>query len=195
MNFFGLSITRPRPRTALHPDYKSAIEFCFELKGKKFYTFTNMLDMPVRRYQRMSEFIREAELRMTRDELYQYVDLMEKAINKGNVTVIVNMITTIKYCLDIFIETETFYRLFSCALFTVDEDLTDYDDDWGTEKIAIFKSQKVEDFFFSQSIKKFLPPLNISKEDFRVFSKQSAVKKSYTSTLISEIIKKMDSDG
>jgi len=195
MNFLGFSITRPRPRTALHPDYKSAIEFCFRLDGKDFYTFTNMLDMPVRRYQRMSEFIREADLRMTRDDLYDYVDLMEKAINKGNVTVIVNMITTIKYSLDIFIETETFYRLFSCALFTKDEDLTDYDDDWGTEKIAIFKSQKVEDFFFSQSIKKFLPPLSISKEDFRVFSKQSAVKKAFNSTLKSEIIKKMESDG
>jgi len=66
MNLFGFSITRPQARTALHPDYKSAIEYCFTLEGKKFYTFTNMLDMPVRRYQRMSEFIREAELRMTR---------------------------------------------------------------------------------------------------------------------------------
>ena len=195
MRVLGFQITRPRPRTALHPDYKSAVQFAFTAKGKDFYTFNNMLDMPVRRYQRMSEFIREAELRMTRDEMFEYVDIMEKAINKGNFTAVVTMIDTIKYSLNLIIETDTFYRLFSCAFFTLDEDLTDYDDDWGSEKVAIFKSEKPDDFFFTKPIKEYLPPLNISKADLRLFLKQTEVKARYLTEAKSVILKNLDSSG
>jgi hypothetical protein len=37
--------------TCLHPEFKTVTEFAFEIDGKEFYQFKNVLDMPALRYQ------------------------------------------------------------------------------------------------------------------------------------------------
>jgi len=197
---FGYQITISRLKKTvdvneLHPELKAPIEKAFKIKDIQYWTFKNTMDMPAKRYSKMNEFIREAEMRMTSEELIHYLDITDKAINKGDITLVVKMLGAIRICTEQFIETDTFYRLFSNVFFTIDEDLTDYDYDFNEAKIELFKSEPIEDFFFKKPVKEYLPQIDISKEDLKTFSKQTKVKNAYVERVKSEILKRLEETG
>lgn len=179
MKIFGFEIIRPKKNTALHPDFKKFIEYAFEIDGVKFYHFKNYLDMPIARYSKMNEFVREAELRLTRDDLKEYIEDITKHINEGQLTKVSQLIALIEYRLDQFIELESYYRLFSAAFFTLEENIAEYDYDYNEWKINLFKKQNPPDFFLSNPMKELLPPVNISKEDMQTFLKAQNTAKQY----------------
>ena len=180
MRLFGYEIRKVKDNvTCLHPEVKAATEFAFEIDGKEFYTFKNLLDMPAPRYQRIQEFIREAEMRITSTDLLDLLGLVKDAINKGKITDAVIFVNSIENLASQFIETDTFYRLFTCLFFDLDEDITDYDFDYNEYKIALFKSQPKTSFFFSQPMKKYLPQIDISQEDLEVFLKLTSTHHEY----------------
>lgn len=192
MRLFGFNIERIKKKNALHPDYKKATEYAFSIDGQDFYHFKNYLDTPMRRFQKMNEFIAEVEMRITRNDLAEYLGIIEEAINKGKITDIVNVIQGLKYRLDQFIETDTYYRLFSCAFFTLDEDITDYDYEVNDLKIELFKSQPIDSFFLNYPAKDWLPQIDISKEDLNSFLKMSSVSKEFLQRIKSEYIQNQD---
>lgn len=187
MRILGLEITRPKKKTALHPDFKKLVEFAFELEGQSFYHFKNYLDMPVLRYSKLNEFIREAELRLTRDDLKQYLEDITKGINEGNLTTVAKFIGLIEYRLDQFIELESYYRLFSCAFFSLEENLEEYDYDYNEKKIELFKKQPVDSFFLGYPMKELLPPAELSKEDIKMFLRAQRTAKQYEQKIRSSI--------
>jgi len=192
MRIFGYEIRKVKDnKTCLHPVFKTVTEFAFEIDGKEFYQFKNMLDMPAPRYQRIQEFIREAEMRITSKELNETVDLVKDALNKGKVTDAIVLLTIIENLSNLYIETDTFYRLFTCLFFDLDEDITDYDFDYNEDKIKLFKSQPATAFFFNQPMKRYLPQIDISVEDLEVFLKQTKVSEQYASKLKSDYTKNM----
>jgi hypothetical protein len=180
MNIFGfhISISRPKNLTALHYQVSGFTEYAFTIDGQDFYHFKNYIDMPALRYQMMNAFISEAEMRMTRDECKEYLQFIKDAINGSKFTDAVTYLNQIEFRLDQFIETDTFYRLFSCAFFTKDEDITIYDFDYNDWKIELFKKQPATSFFFKSPIKDLLPQVDISDQDLEAFLIQTrAVKK------------------
>jgi hypothetical protein len=179
MKIFNFEITRVRKNTVFHPDYRLKTEFAFNLHGVEYFWFNNLLDMPVKRYQKCSQFISETSLRLSREDIEQYTDVITKALNEGNITRASMMLGELKYQNEMFIEADTFFRLYSCVFFTKDEDLTDYDFEIGDKKIEEFKKGKVEDFFLSEPCKKFLPQLDISTEDLNMFLKVSETRKKF----------------
>ena len=88
-----------------------------------------------------------------------------------------------------YIETDTFYRLFTCLFFDLDEDITDYDFDYNESKLEAFKSQPKTAFFFSQPMKRYLPQIDISEQDLEVFLKQTEVHHQYIQDIKSAYIK------
>lgn len=165
-------------RTMLHPEYKNLIEHAVTIKGVELYTFKNLEDMNVKRWQRLNEFLREVELRMTKKELNEYLEMVEIICNQPEVKIveIIKLTQAIRAATDLFLETETMYRLASIVYFTKDEDLTDYDFDWGEEKIRMFKTEPIGDFFLSNPMKKLLPQSDISASALRTFSKLTEAK-------------------
>ncbi len=190
MRIFGYEIRKVKDnKTCLHPVFKTATEFAFEIDGKEFYQFKNMLDMPAPRYQRIQEFIREAEMRITSKELNETIDLVKDALNKGKITDAIVLLTIIENLSNLYIETDTFYRLFTCLFFDLDEDITDYDFDYNDDKLKLFKSQPATAFFFNQPMKSYLPQIDISAQDLEVFLKQTKVNSDYIQKLKSDYIK------
>ena len=190
MRLFGFEIRKVKTNlTALHPQVKAATEFAFEIDGKEFWTFKSMMDMPAPRFQRVSEFIREAEMRITSEDLTDMLDITMEALNKGKITDAVIFVSAIKNLTTQYIETDTFYRLFTCLFFDLDEDITDYDFDYNEEKIALFKAQPQTSFFFTQPMKSYLPPIDISEQDLLTFLKQTNAHKAYLQKIKSEYTK------
>ncbi len=191
MRLFGYEIRKVKNNlTCLHPLIKSSTEFAFDIEGKEFYTFKNMLDMPAPRYQRIQEFIREAEMRITSQDLTDFIELIKDALNKGKITDAVIFLSAIENLTTQYIETDTFYRLFTCLFFDLDEDITDYDFDYNEDKLKLFKSQPMTSFFFSQPMKKYLPQIDISAQDLEVFLKQTNVNREYIQKIKSDYMKK-----
>ena len=190
MRLFGYEVRKVKSNlTCLHPVMKSLTEFAFDINGKEYWQFKNLLDMPAPRYQRIQEFIREAEMRITSQELNDMIELIKDALNKGRITDAVIFLNGIENLTNQFIETDTFYRLFSCLFFDLDENITDYDFDYNDEKIKLFKSQPQVGFFFSQPMKRLLPQIDISESDLDTFLKQTSVHKEFLQKIKSEYIK------
>jgi hypothetical protein len=190
MRIFGFEIRRTKNSlTCLHPLIKVSTEFAFDIDGKEFYTFKNLLDMPAPRYQRIQEFIREAEMRLTSQDLIDFIELIKDALNKGKITDAIIFLGGIENLASQYIETDTFYRLFTCLFFDLDEDITDYDFDYNEDKLKLFKSQPMTSFFFSQPMKKYLPQIDISEQDLEVFLKQTSVNQEYLQKIKSDYIK------
>lgn len=179
MKIGSFEIRRIQKNTKFHPDYRLKTEFAFKLGDTEYFWFNSLLDMPTKRYQKVSQFITETDLRLSRTDVKDYIEVIEKALNEGNVTRAIMMLGEMKYQNDMFIETDTFYRLYSCVFFTADEDLTDYDFEIGDKKIEEFKKHKIEDFFLTEPCKKFLPQVTISAEDLNLFLKLSETRKKY----------------
>jgi hypothetical protein len=184
MKLFNHEIRKPNKGTALHPDYKKAIEFAFEIQGIEYFQFKNLADMPSERYYAVSERITEVEMRIDRESLLAYLDKIEELINLGNFGRVGAIVEEMRFRTEMLVETETLYRLASCVFFTIDEDLTTYDLDFNDAKIAIFKKEKINDFFFKEPIKKFIRLPSISQQDLELCLKLTEARKKYQNYLL-----------
>lgn len=191
MKIFGYEIRKIKTNlSCLHPDFKVLTHYAFSIDDKEYHTFANLLDMPAPRYQRIQEFIREAEMRITSKDLTDILGLSKDAIDKGKITDAVIFLNAIENLTSQYIETDTFYRLFTCLFFDLDEDITDYDFDYNEEKLEKFKSQPQTAFFFSQPMKEYLPQIDISEKDLEVFLKMTSANKEYLHKVKSDYTKK-----
>ena len=87
MRLFGYEIRKVNTNiTCLHPQVKTLTEFAFDIEGKEYYQFKSLFDMPAPRYQRIQEFIREAEMRITSKDLLELLKLTKEALNSGKIT-------------------------------------------------------------------------------------------------------------
>ena len=188
---FGLVLSRPKAKTALHPDYKKSIQFAFTIEGQDYYEFTTLSDMPQERYKKFNDLATQCDWRMSIDDLKELLDLQKKAVNNGKLTDIMEIVNAFEYCLTIYIETDLFMVLFSCLFFTKDEDLTDYDYDIGVIKTELFKKHGIPSFFLMQPVKKYLPLTDISSQDIEVFSKQTSVKREFLQSTKLRVLKNL----
>ena len=154
MRFWNWEIRKVKPNTvrSLHPDYKSTIEHAFTIGKRQYYRFKDMMDMPRMRYEKCMQFIREAEMRITHQDMNDLIDLTLDALNKGKITDAIIFQNSMQHLTNQFIETDTYFRLFSCLFFDLDEDITDYDFNYNEEKIEEFKTFPDGSFFFTKPI-------------------------------------------
>lgn len=154
---------------AVHPEWKKKVQFAFTLGKKDYYEFATLLDMPARRYMKMNQFINEVELRMTAKESSEIDKICIEAANQGQLVDVVRLLSARVERQTQFIETDTYYRLYSCVFFTLDEDLQDYDYDLNEEKIKEFKKEPISSFFFNAPMKRYLPQVDISDTDLEIY--------------------------
>jgi hypothetical protein len=189
MRLFGYEIRKVRNQvdqnglpynaTCLHPQLKTTIELAFKIGDKEFYTFKNFGDMPIKRHQRLSEFIAETEMRLTGKDLLELTGVTKDALNKGKIVDASVFLSSIENLASQYMETDTYYRLFSCVFFDIDEVITDYDYDYNEAKIELFKSQPQTSFFFQKPMREYLPQTDISAQDLEVFLRATKANKEY----------------
>lgn len=189
---YDLSFRKIIPNTAIHPDYKTLVQFAFEIDGLKYYEFKNLLDMPTERYRKLQTIVTECDWRMSTEEIKEFIKLQKEAINQGKLTDAYEVVQIFEYCINLYMETDLMMKLFSCVFFTIEEDLTDYDFEIAEEKIKAFTKHGVPAFFLNQPIQKYLPLKDISSQDLLVFLKLTNAKKEYLSSIMSKIKKNLN---
>ena len=129
MRIFGYEIRKVKTNlTCLHPQVKTLTEFAFEIDGKEYHQFKSLFDMPAPRYQRIQEFVREAEMRLTSEDLLYTFKKTKEHLNKGEITDAIILQSKAENLATQYIETDTFYRLFTCLFFDLDEDIGETND-------------------------------------------------------------------
>ena len=170
-------IEKPPKATCLHPEFRKLIEYGFTCEGKKYYRMKNTIDLPIRRWHKVEEFIRHAEMRITRKDLVEILDLCIDKANQGKLTDMVMLINSIKHLTEMFIETDTYYDLFSAMFFDEDEIIEEYDYDYNKAKIEAFKRQPPDAFFLQEPLRTLMPFQNISGSDILTYSKATEDRK------------------
>jgi len=175
---------KAKEHTAIHPEYKTLIEFVAVIEGRKLYQFKNLLDMPHDRYNKCTRFSTEFNMRIDSMTLKESLkDCLEYA-NTGNFTKVIQIITILQEMNNTLLSIDASYRLASCVYFWENESLNDYDFAIGDEKIKMFKEYGFENFFLSKPMSNFLPPMDISLQDLNQYLLQESKYKNLLSSLL-----------
>lgn len=185
MKIFNFEIRKIRDKTPLHPDYRKRIDCAFTIGDTDFYELKEIGDMPTERYSKCMQHLEEMNMRLDSQTLTQYIDEIQKELNQGNLTQIAVYINALKKQTEMLFETETFYRLASCIFFTLDEDLTDYDYDYGDWKIEKFKSEGIDNFFLHEPVKKLIPQIDSLHGDLQSWEAESKARIRWLKSMIS----------
>ncbi len=159
----------PEKYTLNHPDLAGQTEFAFEAGLIKFYRFKEEFRCPTGRYKYVYKRFKEADMRMSREILLQYLDNMEKAINKGNMSNVARDIYNMRTWTKIPFEPEAVRRLAAVLYFTEEEDLSTYDESYGQWKETHWVKNKTHDFFLERPIGELLNLSNTSNESLQEF--------------------------
>lgn len=160
---------KKRNKTAFniyHPDNSEKVEVAFEAGGKKYYRFTQDLQMPAGRYKYIYAALREVDLRMDADTMRKYLQEMKKCISgkkqeidlEGLWKLIFNMETRANLGFEPF----GVKKLAAVTFFDETEDLGTYDTKHGEQKIAFWDKNNVLDFFLTMPISGLLGLSNSS---------------------------------
>jgi len=172
--------------TAIHPKYKKLIEKIADIDGKSLYQFKNLLDMPHARFNHVSRFSTEFNMRLDAITLRESINECEGALNGSspNLTKAIQILMILKEQINSIISIDGSYRLASCVYFWKDEDLNDYDFEVGDEKIKLFKKMSFDDFFLSQPMNSFLPQMTLLTEDLRISLESERQRKKLLSLIL-----------
>lgn len=146
----------PERFTIHHPSLAGQTELAFEAGLIKYYRFKDEYRMPIGRYKYVYKRFKEADLRMTRETMQEYLKQIEEALNgtkkQINLSTAIRLIYNMKTWLTIPFEPEAVKRLAAVTFFTDDEDLSTFDEKKGQEKIDSWERNKVHDFFTTAPI-------------------------------------------
>jgi hypothetical protein len=157
-----------------HPDYNGKIQFSFESKGIKYYSFKSDTDNRYGRYVILQTFLQEYLLRTDLDTLKSNIKSLKKFLNptvgkdgtNGSMQIgkAFELLDVMEQQAEIAFEPETVYRLASCLYFDDKEILTGYDKEYNDKKIACWKEANSVDFFFDKAFQELTNLRVTSKE-------------------------------
>lgn len=164
----------PDKYTMNHPDLAGQTEFAFEAGLIKFYRFKEEFRHPVSRYKYVYKRFKEADMRMSREILVQYLDIIEKALDgsskKGiNLSIALRNIYNMRTWTKIPFEPEAVRRLAAVLYFTEEEDLSTFDDEYGKWKESLWIKNKTHDFFLTRPIGELLNLSSTSSESLQEY--------------------------
>ena len=154
-----VKVTEP-PFNRHHPEMTDRTEFAFEAGGVNFYRFIDQYMMPTGRYKWLYAALREADLRMSREMLLEYIQSMKKAIkgekNKIDLEQVWRTLFNMETRLALAFEPEGIKKLASITYFTEDEILSTWDPKEGKKKVELWNKSGTYDFFLSKPIGELL---------------------------------------
>lgn len=171
------------PKTIIHPDLKKLVQKCvtIEIDGKDvdFYEFGTMHDMPARRLSKLNDMIEDSKRGFDREELTHLIDELKENLESNSVEGVTNALIMLKWAQQRMLiehDADLVLRLISCAIFTKDEDLRDYDWDIGSWKIEQFEKSGLLSFFLSEPLSRYWTRIATSKSDIQIILEQRKAK-------------------
>jgi len=167
-------------KTYIHPDYNGLTSYAFSCvdehgQNHDFYSFASAADMPTGRFTSFNEFLEDYNRRLDNAELVELFETMKDCMNQNSVEGVTNTMTLINYGLQrtqISMDVDLFMRFQSINFFTQEENLLNYDWDLANWKIEMWKRSGLEAFFLNEQVKKWLPSINLSKNDLDTLEAQ-----------------------
>lgn len=164
-------------QTAIHPDVKKLVSKVFKAtdesgKTHQFYEFNTLHDMSARRFSHLNNFIENRNRGISNENLKQAITEAIDGIQIESIKGITDALIILKYLrarIEIAEDVDIILRIMSCAFFTKDEDLTNYDWDIGTWKIDLWEREGLTAFFLTESVSRFLKSINISPKGIQSY--------------------------
>jgi hypothetical protein len=103
---FGLVLSRPKAKTALHPELKTLTQFAFEIEGVDYYEFSNIADMPKDRFRKANELLINCEWSISTEDLKDYSQKIRQANDKANTKAVDKVLDALDYSISLFIDTD-----------------------------------------------------------------------------------------
>lgn len=159
-----------------HPDVRDNIEFAFQVGGRKYYRFVKDYKCPTGRFKFIDAFLYEAELRMNLKMLNAYCDRMLKELDgtAGQIRIseLIKCVWSIQSRCKLAFSPETIERLASVVYFDETEDLSDFSEEYGNKKIAIWRKHDFIGFFLTKPIIELLNLNGFSEASFQTYLKE-----------------------
>lgn len=168
--------------------------------GKRYYRYTNDLDIPILRKGELERVLMEIESGLSGSELSNILEAMGNAINerKGdkmtpNISKIGFLIEEIKNRKEMLLHPDLLFEAVAILYIREDEDPAIVDTEILREKVKQLKLNSREglyDFFYTSGLGAYIPFLGKSEEEWMEYYEQGRVKleamKTYLSTSVQE---------
>jgi hypothetical protein len=142
------------------PDQKHIIEEAFEVKGRKFYQFTDIFQLPYERGLYALAIYEECRMRCSREYLERHIDAMRKILHSEKIDIFrVNQLNEqMSDRLNLTLDVDLLYKLASVSFFDETENPALYDQVYCQKKIDFWKENKgTADFFLQQPLTTLIP--------------------------------------
>lgn len=152
-----------------HPDVAHNVELAFKAGGKSYYRFKEERLIPAGRYKYIYAYMKEAEMRMTRETLQNYIKDFKYILGGGSKKTVDlwelnKLVLNMESRVVLAFEPATVERLAAVIFFEEDEDLSTFDRKHGQRKIDHWTKNNVRDFFLTKPMGELLGLKNISIE-------------------------------
>lgn len=174
-------LLKPKARpefTLTHPDFAPMVEEAFTCAGKRFYRFKEEYRNATGRYKYYYATLRELELKLSLEKLQEFVDAFKLVLNGGGkkksieLTDLHKLVINMESRIVLAFDPATVKKLASVAYFDETEDLTAFDEKYGREKVNLWVSHGVHDFFLTRPIGELFGVKNTSEEYLPEYLKQ-----------------------
>lgn len=167
-NLFKRNPKEIKPDWLVNPDVQT--RYVFTSNGVEYYEFTNGYNMYYERYMAAQDRLNEIEQRCDKKYLDIYQDLLDDYLKKGDLVNIAILNKNLRDLREYVFNVNLLYNLAAVWYFDKNENPFTFDHEYCDKKIVDWKKDKEALSFFLQSpIREYLPQLNISKEDLRVY--------------------------
>ncbi len=176
------NVFKKRPRLAKHPDF-SKMEYKFtDSHGRRYYSYLNDLDIPIKRFGQFKRFLMELANGMSRDEVTLFIDAMKSGLNKTppDIAQIGFLLNEMELRNDMLFHEEIMFNMVATLYIREDQHPGEWDEETEQVKAQFLKLEaqgKLYDFFATASLGKYIPYLREFKGTLREFLVQSNKKR------------------
>ncbi len=180
--FENIKWFKKKPRLAKHPDF-SKMEYKFtDSQGRRYYSYLNDYDIPIKRYGQFKRFLMELANGMSRDEVKLFISAMKSALNKTPIDIaqIGFVLNEMELRNDILFHEEIMFNMVATLYIREDQHPGEWDEETEQVKAQYLKLEaqgKLYDFFVTASLGKYIPYLKEHKGTLREFLIQTNKKR------------------
>lgn len=173
---------KKRSKLAKHPDF-SKMEYKFiDSKGRRYYSYINDYDIPIKRFGQFKRFLMELANGMSRDEVKLFIGAMKGELNKPQIALdkIGFIINEMELRNDILFHEEIMFNMVAALYIREDQHPEKWDEEQEQVKANFLREEAQDnlyDFFVTASLGKYIPYLKDFKGTLGQFLVQTNKKK------------------
>lgn len=151
------------------------IVHAFICGGTDYYKFKDINNLMSGRAFTALDYFEELSMKCTREYLQAHCTLMKEQLDgkngEINIGVMAKQVMQLQERLDMILDADIILKIASVVYFDNTEQPWAYDFQYNHEKIAKWKTDKVDGFFLKIAFQDLLPGLSLSDKDFQSYTK------------------------